>query len=68
MTGKSSAPLLGRMLVERGLITEDELERALELSEKTGKPIGDVVLELGFVASTKIADLLAVQRSWRPHG
>lgn len=68
MTGEPSAPLLGRMLVERGLISADDLERALELSEATGKPIGDAVLELDLVPSTQIADLLAAQRSWRPLG
>lgn len=64
----TAAPLLGRMLLDRGLISEEELERALELSEATGKPIGDAVLELDLVPPTQIADLLAIQRSWRPLG
>jgi N-acetylglucosaminyldiphosphoundecaprenol N-acetyl-beta-D-mannosaminyltransferase len=68
VNGEPTAPLLGRMLVERGLITEGELDQALERSRATGSTLGVAVLELDLVPPTQVADLLAAQRSWRPLG
>lgn len=68
MTGKRPAPPLGHLLVERGLISAEERERALELAEATGRPLGEAVLELDLLPPTQLAVLLAVQRSWRPLG
>lgn len=56
------------MLVERGLITEPELERALRVQEETGAPLGEVIKALELVSPSELSDLLAVQRAWRPLG
>lgn len=63
-----SPPLLGTMLVERGLVTEDELAHALSVQEETGSTLGDVVKDLALVSPSELSDLLAVQRAWRPLG
>jgi hypothetical protein len=52
---------LGRLLVEQGLISEDELERALEDQASTGRRLGDTLVELGFVSGPALSRALAAQ-------
>jgi len=68
VTGSPTPPRLGRLLVERGVITEQELEQALARSAEMGRPLGAAILELDLVPPSEITDLLAVQRAWRPLG
>jgi DNA repair exonuclease SbcCD ATPase subunit len=52
---------LGRLLVEQGLLTDDELERALARQQETGKRLGETIVELGFVSGPDLASALATQ-------
>ena len=52
---------LGRLLVEQGLLTDDELERALALQQATGKRLGEAIVELRFVSGPDLASALATQ-------
>lgn len=52
---------LGRLLVEQGLLTDDELERALALQQTTGRRLGETIVELGFVSGPDLASSLATQ-------
>jgi hypothetical protein len=52
---------LGRLLVEQGLISEDELERALVEQAATGRPLGETLVELGFVSGPALSRALAAQ-------
>jgi hypothetical protein len=52
---------LGRVLVEQGLLTGDELERALAQQQTTGRRLGETIVELGFVSSPDLASALATQ-------
>jgi uncharacterized coiled-coil protein SlyX len=52
---------LGRLLVEQGLISEDELERALAEQASTGHPLGETLVELGFVSGPALSRALAAQ-------
>lgn len=61
-------PPLGQMLVNKGLVTEAELARALHEHERTSKPLGEVLVELGYVSSAGLADALLLQHAWRPLG
>ena len=54
--------------MQRGVITEQELEQALKRSAETGKQLGDTLLELDLVPPSEIENLLATQRAWRPLG
>jgi general secretion pathway protein E len=47
---------IGEMLIEREQITQDDLDRALELQQERGEKIGKILIDLGFVA---MRDLLA---------
>jgi hypothetical protein len=52
---------LGRLLVEQGLLTDDELERALALQQASGKRLGETIVDLGFVSGPDLASALATQ-------
>src|SRR5439155_14438006 len=57
----SSWRRLGRLLVEDGLITEDQLDEALENQVRTRRLLGDIVVELGYVSSGDVERALAIQ-------
>ena len=52
---------LGRLLVEQGLLTDDELELALAKQEQTGKRLGETIVECGFVSRPELSSALASQ-------
>jgi hypothetical protein len=68
-TMENPRPRLGRLLVDKGLIGEDELAEALRVHEQTGKQLGEIVTEhLRLVSVPTLADLLLLQQRWRPLG
>jgi hypothetical protein len=52
---------LGELLVDKGLVTEDELQRALRQQEETGELLGTILVERGFVSGPALAIALAEQ-------
>jgi len=52
---------LGRLLVEQGLLTDEELEQALAEQQTTGKRLGETIVALGFVSGPELAAALASQ-------
>lgn len=53
---------LGEILLERRLITQEDLSRALELQrERPGEKIGKILVDLGFVASRDVLAALGHQ-------
>ena len=46
---------LGRLLVDQGLLTADELEHALARQKQTGKRLGETIVECGFVSGPELA-------------
>ncbi len=53
---------LGEILLERRLITQDDLARALELQrERQGEKIGKILVDLGFVAARDVLAALSHQ-------
>lgn len=52
---------LGRILVDKGLLSEGELERALDHQAGTGRRLGETLVELGFVSRTALTRALAAQ-------
>jgi WD40 repeat protein/serine/threonine protein kinase len=58
--------LLGKMLLERGLITPDQLrealaDRARSMSDGSAKPLGIILVAKGFLSDTQLVQLLAEQ-------
>ena len=55
------APLLGSLLIEHGLLSEEQLAAALAEQKGSGAPLGKVLIELGFVEPAVVALALATQ-------
>ncbi|MCM8829442.1 MAG: Flp pilus assembly complex ATPase component TadA [Candidatus Omnitrophica bacterium] len=53
--------LLGQMLLEEGLITEEELKEALEVQRKTGHFLGRILVDLGYVEERDLKRALSIQ-------
>ncbi|HZR92725.1 MAG TPA: hypothetical protein VFA44_10035 [Gaiellaceae bacterium] len=52
---------LGQLFVERGLISQDELEDALEEQRRTRKRLGSILVERGFVSGPELTSVLVDQ-------
>ena len=53
---------LGEILIERKLITGDDLARALEIQrERSGEKLGKILIDLGFIAAREVLSALAEQ-------
>jgi len=52
---------LGDLLVEKGLITEDQLQHALGEQKKLGRKLGGTLVELGMIDEDSLLNLLASQ-------
>ena len=52
---------LGDLLVEKGVITEDQLKLALTEQKKLGRKLGNTLIELGMIDENSLLNLLAGQ-------
>ncbi len=52
---------LGDLLVEKGLITEEQLQLALSEQKKLGRKLGGTLVELGMIDENSLLNLLASQ-------
>jgi len=52
---------LGEMLVEGGVITEDELHRALELQKEDGALLGAILAREGLIDDDTLLEYLKLQ-------
>jgi hypothetical protein len=62
MTADASHPSLGRLLVERGVITDEQLETALRVQRDQGGKLGEILTARGWVTPLSIAAAVAKQR------
>jgi len=52
---------LEELLVEAGLITEEQLKHAIEVQSKTGEKLGKVLIKSGYVTESQILEALEFQ-------
>jgi hypothetical protein len=55
-------PRLGEVLLAYGVITPEQLDEALEEQRRTGKALGNVIVDRGFAPGPIVAQALATQR------
>jgi len=55
---------LGQVLVQRGIITPEQLEQALAAQKEKGGFLGEILTELGFTTEEEIAQALAIQHDF----
>src|SRR5262245_15532691 len=60
-TTKRKTKQLGQILIEQGLINEEQLERALEEHRQTPKSLGRVLIDLGLIKESDLVRALAEQ-------
>ncbi|MEA3402530.1 MAG: ATPase, T2SS/T4P/T4SS family [Armatimonadota bacterium] len=53
--------LIGQMLIEKGHITDEQLEQALTAQEDSTQRIGEILMDLGFVEEKPLYETLAEQ-------
>ena len=58
---QASHPPLGSLLLERGLITDEQLQHALAEQGQSGLPLGQVLIGLSYVTAATVAQALATQ-------
>ncbi|MBC7104362.1 MAG: type II secretion system ATPase GspE [Firmicutes bacterium] len=62
MAASSGKQLVGEQLVERGLISREELKEALRVQARTGEPLGRVLVGMGLVEEEVMAEILGIRR------
>jgi type IV pilus assembly protein PilB len=60
---KKSKDKLGQLLLDEKLITEEQLQKALEVQKKEGSKLGEILINLGVVSEKDIVMALAKQLS-----
>jgi len=56
-----SHKLLGQLLVERGLLPEDDLQKALQLQQERKGRLGRILLDLGYISQQDLQMVLSEQ-------
>lgn len=59
-------PRIGELLVSYKLITPEQLQRALDLQRVQMKPIGQILLEQGFISEERLLQMCALQKGVTP--
>ena len=59
--GVEGPKALGALLRDRGLLTETQLEGAIARQQHTGRRLGHVLVELGFVTAEAVLEALSLQ-------
>jgi hypothetical protein len=52
---------LGDIFVERGLITDEQLQEALAVQRETGGKLGEILVERGFITRVALAGVISEQ-------
>ena len=55
---------LGEILLDEGLITEDQLNAAIEAQKKSGGLLGEILVEMGAISERDIARAIVLQNAW----
>ncbi|MDP2892577.1 MAG: GspE/PulE family protein [Bacillota bacterium] len=58
---RERAKMMGEMLLEEGLITQDQLNEALRIQKTTRQKLGEILIEGGVVTEDQILDMLGKQ-------
>jgi len=57
----SEEDLLGNMLLKRGRISKDDLQRAIQLHKQTGRQLGTTLVDMGLFDKSEIGECLKLQ-------
>ncbi len=54
-------PLLGELLIENHVVTQEQLDQAVEVQKKEGGLIGIILVNLGLIDEQTLVKYLAIQ-------
>ena len=54
---------LGDLLIEEGIVSEDQVQQALNAQHSTGQKLGDALIDLGFISEKQMFEFLSQQLS-----
>lgn len=57
---------LGRMLVDKGLLSVATLDRALDIQQSSGRLLGEILIDRGWASPADVAETLAEQQGLKP--
>ncbi|HHC7311043.1 TPA: GspE/PulE family protein [Vibrio campbellii] len=52
---------LGDLLIEEGIVSEDQVQQALSAQHSTGQKLGDALIDLGFISEKQMLEFLSQQ-------
>src|SRR6056297_1027848 len=55
------AKRLGDLLLEENLVTKEQVEKAIEEQQKSGEPLGRILVRMGFITEEALYYFLAIQ-------
>jgi len=64
--GRMQAVTLGTLLVERGVVTSEQLDAAIEQQKRSGRRLGHVLIDMGATTQDAVLGALAVQLGFPP--
>ena len=56
-------PKLGEVLIKKGMITEDQIDRAIKRQKETGELLGSILVHLGYIKGADLVKALSEQLS-----
>lgn len=59
---RSGRKLIGQLLLEKGLVTQEQLDQALEAQKQSTQMIGEILVDLGYVQRQPVFQALAEQQ------
>jgi type IV pilus assembly protein PilB len=60
-TARGRSRPLGQILLDEGIVTREQLDRAIQMQQRSGGHLGRIVIELGIVGEQQMARALAIQ-------
>ena len=60
----NSWPPIGELFVQRGYVTAEQLEEALDEQHRTGERVGEILVKHGWISRVDLAGALSTQWSW----
>ena len=52
----------GQLLLEKKIVTESQINEALEVQKMSGRALGDILIDLGYTTSSLIMSVLGITR------
>jgi len=57
---------IGQILLNRDIITKEQLDEALETQRNTGEKLGEILIKKGFISDETLIELISFQRGFEP--